>query len=179
VLYIRRPNVAYNFVYRPPRTANEWQLWYFASRDPDIARTLARHFFWNESILFKEELRGVPRVAAVVAGDDQIVHAEEVRRYLTGHEEAKKVEVTEDGIEVRWYEGVDHAVIFEREGPMRELVELVLRYCGEAPGKEEKEANGGEHVKVGNGHAVSNGHVANGHGQNGDVHRRARLISLD
>ena len=27
-------NIAYNFVYRNPRTANEWELWYFASRDP-------------------------------------------------------------------------------------------------------------------------------------------------
>ncbi|KAI0244982.1 hypothetical protein BJV78DRAFT_1287169 [Lactifluus subvellereus] len=24
------PTVAYNFVYRQPRRANEWQLWYFA-----------------------------------------------------------------------------------------------------------------------------------------------------
>jgi pimeloyl-ACP methyl ester carboxylesterase len=47
------PDVASNFVYRTPREANEWQLWYFASRDPDISRTLARHFFWSESIMFR------------------------------------------------------------------------------------------------------------------------------
>ena len=28
------PNIAYNFVYRDLRIANEWELWYFASRDP-------------------------------------------------------------------------------------------------------------------------------------------------
>ena len=28
------PNNAYNFVYRNPRTANKWELWYVASRDP-------------------------------------------------------------------------------------------------------------------------------------------------
>ena len=28
------PNNAYNFVYRNPRAANEWELWYVASRDP-------------------------------------------------------------------------------------------------------------------------------------------------
>jgi hypothetical protein len=48
------PNVAWNFVYRAPREANEWQLWYFASRDPDISRTLARHFFWSECVMFRE-----------------------------------------------------------------------------------------------------------------------------
>ncbi|OBZ69286.1 hypothetical protein A0H81_10886 [Grifola frondosa] len=66
------PAVAYNFVYRPPRTANEWQLWYFASRDPDIARALARHFFWAQNILWKEDLVG-RRVAVILSERDQIV----------------------------------------------------------------------------------------------------------
>lgn len=47
---LHQPSVAYNFVYREPKTANEWQLWYFASRDPDIARALARHFFFGQSV---------------------------------------------------------------------------------------------------------------------------------
>jgi pimeloyl-ACP methyl ester carboxylesterase len=51
---LTHPAVAYNFVYRAPKEANEWQLWYFASRDPDIARTLARHFFWSECIMFRQ-----------------------------------------------------------------------------------------------------------------------------
>ena len=70
------PAVAYNFVYRTPKTANEWQLWYFASRDPDIARALARHFFWAESILWKEDLKG-RKVGVTLSGRDQIVDAEE------------------------------------------------------------------------------------------------------
>ena len=28
------PNNAYNFVYRNPRAANKWELWYVASQDP-------------------------------------------------------------------------------------------------------------------------------------------------
>jgi pimeloyl-ACP methyl ester carboxylesterase len=54
------PDVAFNFVYRAPKEANEWQLWFFASRDPDIARTLARHFFWSESVLFKHGASAPP-----------------------------------------------------------------------------------------------------------------------
>ncbi|KAH9955230.1 hypothetical protein BC827DRAFT_882947 [Russula dissimulans] len=53
---LHHPSVAYNFVYRKPRRANEWQLWYFASREPDTARALSRHFFWFESILFREDV---------------------------------------------------------------------------------------------------------------------------
>ena len=80
------PTVAFNFVYRTPRTANEWQLWYFASRDADVSRALSRHFFWAENVLWKEELE-CRRVAVVLSGDDQIVNSEEVRRYLTGEQE--------------------------------------------------------------------------------------------
>ena len=71
------PNTAYNFVYRNPRTANEWELWYFASQDPDISRAMSRHFFWAENILWKEELEG-KHACVVLSGDDQIIDAGEV-----------------------------------------------------------------------------------------------------
>ncbi len=50
------PDVAYNFTRRWPRTANEWQLWYFASMDLGVAEGLGRHFFWRENIIWREEL---------------------------------------------------------------------------------------------------------------------------
>lgn len=98
------PAIAYNFVYRQPRHANEWQLWYFASREPDTARALSRHFFWFECILFREDVLGATSgggrgststagkqgkkrpmpVTVSLAGRDQIVDARAVRAYLTG-----------------------------------------------------------------------------------------------
>ena len=111
------PAVAYNFVYRQPRHANEWQLWYFASREPDTARALSRHFFWFECILFREDVlsatsgRGresTSAAGAVAAGEqgkrrpmpvtvslsgrDQIVDARAVRAYLTGSEDPEDEE---------------------------------------------------------------------------------------
>ena len=107
------PAVAYNFVYRQPRHANEWGLWYFSSRDADTARALLRHFFWYECILFREDVlgatsggeytaaeaeaaaagkqgrkkqqrrRSIP-VTVSLSGRDQIVDARAVRAYLTG-----------------------------------------------------------------------------------------------
>jgi pimeloyl-ACP methyl ester carboxylesterase len=123
------PAVAYNFVYRKPRRANEWQLWYFASRDADIARALSRHFFWFESVLFREDVLRSSRIKAedderneaaaavskpkhkpkpkpkpmpvtvMLAGHDQIVDAPAVHAYLTGGEK-----VTQDAPESpsRW-----------------------------------------------------------------------------
>jgi pimeloyl-ACP methyl ester carboxylesterase len=55
-LLLHLPNVAYNFTRRRPRTANQWQLWYFASTDLGIAEGLGRHFFWRENAVWKEEL---------------------------------------------------------------------------------------------------------------------------
>ena len=88
------PNIAYNFVYRDPRTAIKWELWYFASRDLDISRAMSRHFFWKENILWKEELEG-KHVCVVLSADDEIVDAGEVRKYLTGGEEERGWEMGE------------------------------------------------------------------------------------
>ena len=85
------PNIAYNFVYRDLRTANEWELWFFTSRDLDISRAMSRHFFWTENILRKEELEG-NYICVVLSRDDQIVDGGEVRKYLTGGEEEKRWE---------------------------------------------------------------------------------------
>ena len=123
------PTVAYNFVYRTPRTANEWQLWYFASRDMGIAHALARHFFWAENILWKEELKGLP-CGIVLAGQDSILDAKEVWRYLTGHSEAVAMEGewTQSGMTVRWFEGLDHSQVFHTRERREPMIKLLQRF---------------------------------------------------
>jgi pimeloyl-ACP methyl ester carboxylesterase len=99
------PDVAYNFTRRVPRTANEWQLWYFASVEMGVAEGLGRHFFWSENIIWREELllmdsdieigeerdrqdkdKGgtgrTRRVAVCLSGKDLIVDTHTVARYL-------------------------------------------------------------------------------------------------
>jgi hypothetical protein len=76
---LHHPTVTFNFVYRYPRHD-------FVSCDPDIARTLARDFFWFENIIFCEDVmlhhvmgagpaagEKKPPVAVRLAGHDQIV----------------------------------------------------------------------------------------------------------
>ncbi|TBU35374.1 hypothetical protein BD311DRAFT_734645 [Dichomitus squalens] len=126
---LHQPSVAYNFVYRQPRTANEWQLWYFASRDPDIARTLARHFFWAENILWKEDIEG-RNVAVVLSELDQIVDAKEVRQYLTDEvTDEPKFRWQKEGLEVLWYRGIDHAQVFDTKTRRRPLISILQSFA--------------------------------------------------
>lgn len=81
-ILLHLPDVAYNFTRRQPKKANEHQLHYFASMDMGVSHTLGRHFFWNENVLWKTDLKG-RRVTVSLAGKDLIVDTEAVGRYLS------------------------------------------------------------------------------------------------
>jgi pimeloyl-ACP methyl ester carboxylesterase len=122
------PDVASNFIYRQARSANELQLWYFASRDPDISRTLSRHFFWSENVLWKEELVGRP-VAVWLSGQDQIINSEQVRKYLTKEPTASKYWAT-DTLEVLFDPNLDHATVFDTKDRRKRLLDVLDRFVG-------------------------------------------------
>lgn len=157
---LHHPAVAYNFVYRSPRYANEWQLWYFASRDADVARALSRHFFWFECVLFREDVLGSPAgaagvkdegrvmpVAVSLAGRDQIVDAPAVHAYLTNGEQCTPGAAgagapsrwAQDSLEVLYYPELDHATVFDtrqRRAPILEVLHRFVR-LGESKGENE------------------------------------------
>lgn len=81
-ILLHLPEVAYNFTRRQPRRANEHQLYYFASMDMGVSHTLSRHFFWNENVLWKKDLKG-RKMTASLGGRDLIVATEAVGRYLS------------------------------------------------------------------------------------------------
>ena len=87
-ILLHLPDVAYNFTRRQPIRANEHQLYYFASMDMGVSHTLARHFFWNENVLWKKDI-GDRKVTVSLGGQDLIVNTEAVGRYLSSHEPAK------------------------------------------------------------------------------------------
>ncbi|KAL1743415.1 hypothetical protein HDZ31DRAFT_83410 [Schizophyllum fasciatum] len=145
------PDVAHNFHYRTPRPgrANEWQLWYFAGRDPDVARTIGRAFFWAQNVLWEEDVRAFCRgegegderrkrsLTVVLSGEDQIVNAEAVRRYLTKEDRARSRYMRQGGaeegdLEVLFYRGLDHAMVFDTPGRRKPLVDSVSRYAHDA-----------------------------------------------
>ncbi|KAL9008791.1 MAG: hypothetical protein Q9173_006117 [Seirophora scorigena] len=130
--------MAYNFTRRPPRTANQHQLCYFASTDIGIAHTLARCTFWSESILWKEELEG-RRCTVVLGARDIVIAAEQVGRYLTRAEGVRAVaDKREDedgwkrrgwrgkGIDVLWFEENDHGEIIDTREGREVLIRVAL-----------------------------------------------------
>lgn len=53
-----------------------------------VSHTLARHFFWNENILWKKDIGG-RKLTVSLGGRDLIVNTEAVGQYLTSNEPAK------------------------------------------------------------------------------------------
>ncbi|KAH9841192.1 hypothetical protein Tdes44962_MAKER07858 [Teratosphaeria destructans] len=176
-ILLHMPDVAYNFTVRTPVHANEWQLWYFAAKDPLIAHTLGRHFFWSENLLWRDRIMelvgsGV-RVTASLARRDLIVDTEAVAAYLMegevpdavvvqdmtnresgrkhveldgNHDEKhrdamrdgsqawKKRKWTGQGLEVLWWDDLDHAQVFDERGTRAELIDVIVQYCKSAKG---------------------------------------------
>ncbi|KAK6505520.1 hypothetical protein TWF481_007415 [Arthrobotrys musiformis] len=131
-ILLHLPDVAYNFLRRQPRRANEHMLHYFASTDQMVAHTLCRRFFWAENILWKDDLKG--RDVVVWLGErDLIVDTAGVKDYLTntggfaddGDSDGGGVEFvngeweTKDEaggrLKVVWGEGLDHAQVFDEK----------------------------------------------------------------
>lgn len=151
-ILLHLPDVAYNFTRRQPQSASEHQLWYFASMDMGVAHSLARHFFWSENVLWKEALGG-RNVTVSLAGRDLIVNTEAVGRYLAdGSEddddegEAETVpEASEEGgllvqdgwkhkpwrgkgIDIIWFDDLDHAQVFDTPATRRPVLEAIRAY---------------------------------------------------
>jgi hypothetical protein len=149
---LHTPDVAYNFTVRKPRRANEWQLWYFASKDPGVAHALGRRFFWSENVMWKGDIKDLIRegirVTVSLGGRDLIVNTAAVRWYLTDHatasgaatrctrncandkEEAwKGGDWTGNAAEILWFDNLDHSQVFDRRATRARLVKVVRGYC--------------------------------------------------
>lgn len=89
-ILLHMPDVAYNFTVRKPKYTNEWQLWYFASKDPGVAHTLGRHFFWSQNVLWRDRIMELVnngmKMTASLASKDLIVDTQAVGMYLTEHQ---------------------------------------------------------------------------------------------
>ena len=145
---LQQPDVAYNFTRRPPRKANEHQLYYFASTDMCVAHTLARHFFWIQNIMWKEDIKD-RNVTVILSGKDLIVNTHAVGQYLTEDERGYERFLTEDesgqdeeenwrdrnwkgeGLDVLWFDHCDHAQVFDKQRDYKRLVDIVRSYSAE------------------------------------------------
>ena len=75
------PDVAYNFIYRPPQTFMQYLIYFFASRELTISHTLHRLFFWYNNIILLEEIPSNIGVLIGVGGADEILNATSIYEY--------------------------------------------------------------------------------------------------
>jgi pimeloyl-ACP methyl ester carboxylesterase len=157
-ILLHMPDVAFNFTVRAPKTANEWQLWYFASKDPGTSHTLGRHFFWNENCLWKSRIKKLldsgMRFTISLASRDLIVDTSAVAQYLLHddvpdpvvtangqphmkletHEKGAKDDAWETkpwggrGLDVLWCEDLDHAQVFDDRKARARLLRVIAEY---------------------------------------------------
>ncbi|KAK4224814.1 alpha beta hydrolase [Podospora fimiseda] len=139
-LSIHWGGIPYNFLYRQPKKASEWQLHYFASRDMGVAHSITRRFDWSENVMWKEELmrhkRRVPVVVAL-AEEDIIVDTEGLKQYLVvdkglntrvyDSEDILKDgwNDTKDELGIIWFKGINHSEMFDKPERWDVLVEVV------------------------------------------------------
>ena len=145
------PAVPWNFLRRRPRTASEWQLWYFASTDPDVAVTLTRRFDFVANSLWREEVirrRGnrsdeVWPCTVVLGGRDIITDVNNLGHYLLSSG-ASEINIAGDhfdgwkdrrwtgkGLEVVWREELNHAESFDSTADRTMLLEILESYSAD------------------------------------------------
>jgi hypothetical protein len=102
-----------------------------------VSHTLSRRFFWSQNILWKEDI-GHRCVTVVLGGKDLIVDTKAVRNYLagTGNKTSEKDGWEEgvwkgDGLDLIWFEELDHGQVFDKKQTRERLVCAVRRYCAQ------------------------------------------------
>ncbi|KAI0347262.1 hypothetical protein BDW22DRAFT_1480926 [Trametopsis cervina] len=81
-------DLCYNFIYRPATSGLELVMKYFVGTELGVANFLQRHFDWNANALWYEQIpnaRDPHKARFFLGGQDAIVDAERVKRYLTSH----------------------------------------------------------------------------------------------
>ncbi|WVR08179.1 hypothetical protein IAU60_005225 [Kwoniella sp. DSM 27419] len=81
-------DLCHNFCYRKPSTSLELLLYYFIASEVGIAHYIQRHFDWADNTLFFDEIPNAldpSRTAFFLGGQDIIIDAARVRRYLERH----------------------------------------------------------------------------------------------
>ena len=133
------PDMTYNFTRRPPQSASEHQLYYFASTDMGAAHTLARRFSWMDNILWKDDLKG-RRWTIFLSELDIIVAADAIGRYLTRPDGVKALEDdrqasewrttewTGGELDVIWLKGLNHAEVFDTKRDRKMVIDIAMNY---------------------------------------------------
>lgn len=81
-LLLSLPDVAYNFVHRPPTSLMEWMLYLAAAQEITISYTLYRNFCWHKNILWLEDLPSHIGVVVGIGSNDEIANGQAIEEYV-------------------------------------------------------------------------------------------------
>ncbi|KAL1918359.1 uncharacterized protein VTP21DRAFT_3019 [Calcarisporiella thermophila] len=120
-------DVAYNFVYRKPKTITEFITYFFAARELHISYYISRHFHWHQAALFpkRDTLEPLPvggknsgssKTVVYLSEKDNIINSPKVYTYLK-----------ELGIETYLMPKLDHAMFVLHPGWENRVVESVRK----------------------------------------------------
>ncbi|KAJ3276152.1 hypothetical protein HDU76_010555, partial [Blyttiomyces sp. JEL0837] len=113
--------VAFNFLYRIPKTSLELLMYYFVSQELHIAHSLRRHFWWYENVLFPEQLPSPiktpatstqqtidttrPTTTVFLSTKDQIIDSTSVKQHV---EDAVNSNLAAGSLRLFVWEGFTH-----------------------------------------------------------------------
>ena len=133
-LLLHHPEVAFNFLYRPPGTIMEWAIYLAVSTEITIAHALRRNFWWYKNNLWLEDLDPSIGVHVSLAGGDEVCNSVTVHEYVTlcneqRQQQALRAERSEGGlaeISVCYREGHSHAEVMLCDVSLRKMAGNIL-----------------------------------------------------
>lgn len=80
---------------------------FFVAKELHIAHTFGRNFFWNQNLLNPEALEGIP-TCVLLSGQDSVVPAHSVRRFLMAHAERRNAQKGGGKLSIKWQPDLGH-----------------------------------------------------------------------
>jgi hypothetical protein len=105
-----------------------------------VAHSLTRRFDWSENVLWKDDMKG-RAVMVALASEDIILDPIAVHDYLNDDElEPRSYRADEighggrhqqriSGLDIVWFDGVNHAEMFDSAKGWNPLVTILQSYC--------------------------------------------------
>lgn len=89
---LNEPNVAYNFLYKPPISWMDWLLYYFAAAELGVQHAFRRNFFWQQNILYLEDLPSDANNLVFLSSKDSIAPKYKIYSYLSSNKKTPEFE---------------------------------------------------------------------------------------
>ena len=130
-LLLSFPEVAYNFLYRPPKKFMEYLIHIAASREITVSYALHRNFCWHKNGLWLEDIPSHIGVIVGLASNDEITDYAAIEEYTLQCQRKRQTSAINNGeeniadITCKVWNGYSHGQILLSWDSLRELKRLI------------------------------------------------------